>query len=137
MQTMNIHFNYKRKRLRIISWYIGTIIFSLFGSVVPFVTARHQNFEFFSFSGLNYFIANEFVHLIVATILTTYFVLIIVLHERFEVLNALLRWINKIVRNILNSWNETIHIHLLFWIDKIENDFQIKIGLGLHCIRRS
>lgn len=90
-QKLNIRFNYKIKRLRIIRWYIGTIIFSLFGSVIPFVTTKHKYFNIFSYSGVNYFIANEYVHLIVATILTSYFVLIITLHDRFEVLNSLLR----------------------------------------------
>lgn len=90
-QKLNVIFNYKIKRLRIIRWYIGTIIFSLIGSVVPFVTARHQDFNILSFVGLNYFIANEYIHLVVATVLTTYFILIITLHDRFDVLNSLLR----------------------------------------------
>lgn len=91
MQKMNIDLNHRGKRRRAIIWYIATLILAFLGSALPLLMVNQPYFTLHSLSGLNYFLANEYVHLTITIVLTSYFILLFTLHERFEILASLLR----------------------------------------------
>lgn len=91
MHKWNIDLSYQRRHNRVIWWFIGTIIVALIPSIPAFFSQEHIDGGFYTYSFVNYVLANEYVHLVVAIILTTYIIFIFTLHDRFEALASLLR----------------------------------------------
>lgn len=92
VEKFGIFFDYKSRRCHVGLWYLGTLIVSLILVLVTFFSYKIIPHEFGSVIAV-FFCSHLSHHFVTATLLTTYYIVIHYLCGRFDVLNALLKYV--------------------------------------------
>lgn len=92
---LGVYFNYKKGHRRVSLWYIAILIWSTLLVLITFFSYDTILDTQTSYDILYFIAAHMSHHFVMATVLTTYFIFILYLCKRFDVLNALLRYFSS------------------------------------------
>lgn len=84
---MGVFVGYRRKYQRVLLWFIANTIAALLLTLITYHLVSSLYIEYTSF----FFVAHALTHSATATVITVYIVGILGIHDRFNIVNSLLR----------------------------------------------